>query len=197
MRMGARTIHGAASPLPSGGRRPLHCSGATVYIDAFTLAHTSSTITASQSSNPEYLRDVHRDVIVDARNQPRKQREKKRPVSLAATTRFAGARVSPARQAPALESARGARTVNGIEAASPGGGSARRAKLVFSRGSVLCKKGLHHVVCILVSAVDNGLSDSVAAPSIKTQPFAALGPAASRSDGGPEAAQHLHGHQPE
>ena len=74
----------------------------------------------------------------------------------------------------------GARTVNGIEAASSGGGSARRAKLVFSRGSALCKKGLHHVVYTLVSAVDNGLSDSVAAPWIKTQPLAALGPAASR-----------------
>ena len=73
----------------------------------------------------------------------------------------------------------------------------RRAKLVFSRGSVLCKKGLHHVVYILVSAVDNGLSDAVAAPWIKTQPLAALGPAVIGSDGGPETAQHLHGDQPE
>jgi hypothetical protein len=39
---------------------------------------------------------------------------------------------------------------------------------VFSRGSLLSKKGLHHVVCTLVSAVLNGLSDSVAAPWIKT-----------------------------
>jgi hypothetical protein len=87
--------------------------------------------------------------------------------------------------------------VNGIEAASPGGGSARRAKLVFSRGSDLCKKGLHHVVYALVLAIDNGLSDSVAAPSIKTHPLAALGLAAIGIDGGPEAAQHLRGEQPE
>jgi hypothetical protein len=58
----------------------------------------------------------------------------------------------------------------------------------FLRGSVLYKKGLHHVVYTLVSAVDNALSDSVAAPSIKTHPHAALGAAAIGSDGGPEAA---------
>jgi hypothetical protein len=52
--------------------------------------------------------------------------------------------------------------VNGIEAASSGGGSARRAKLVFSRGSVFFQKGVHHVVCILVATVDNGLEGAQA-----------------------------------
>jgi hypothetical protein len=67
----------------------------------------------------------------------------------------------------------------------------------FFRGSVLFLKGLHHVVCILGSIVDDRLRDSVAAPSAKTHPLAALGPAAAGHAGGPEAAQHLHGDQPE
>ena len=50
----------------------------------------------------------------------------------------------------------------------------RRAKLGFSRGSVFCKRGLHHVACILVQTVDDGLFDWVAEPSIKAQPVAVL-----------------------
>ena len=75
--------------------------------------------------------------------------------------------------------------MNGFEAASPGGGSAPGQAGFFTRIGSLPER-LHHVVCILVSTVDNGLSDSVAAPWIKTHPFAALGPAAPGSDGGPE-----------
>ena len=58
--------------------------------------------------------------------------------------------------------------MNGLEASSSGDRSAPRAKLVFSRGSVLYKKGLHHVAYTLASAVDNGPSDSVAAAWINT-----------------------------
>ena len=67
----------------------------------------------------------------------------------------------------------------------------------FTRGSVLFQKGLHHVVCILASTVDNGLSYSVSAPRTNAHTFAALGPASPGSAGGPEPAQHLHGHQPD
>jgi len=69
------------------------------------------------------------------------------------------------------------RTSNGIEAASPGGGSARRGELFMRIGLFLNRQ--HHVDHILGSTVISGLFDSVAAPQVKTRPRAASGPASS------------------
>jgi hypothetical protein len=66
----------------------------------------------------------------------------------------------------------------------------------FFCGSILFKKGLHHVLCIRLATLDDGLSRSGAATDIKIHPYQALGFAVFGSHGRQAIAQYLASDQP-